>query len=148
MSLFVNKDKILKSPRVMYAFFLSLFFMVIFGMLYATLAEPLYNLISIANHPRLTGFLQCLVVSVLGVPICCLFFMLKDKRLVPMGFAFFGLMTILFYVSIFLLTPESREIALTLVTLYFPIPAILGSITTWSIYRYYFRKKDKEIIGD
>lgn len=144
MSLFLNKDKTMKSPHIIYGFFLTLCFMVIFGILYGAFAELLHRLINIADLPILTGFLQCLVISVFGVAICCLFFLLKDKRLVPLGFAFLGLITILLYVSVLLLNSERQIVALTLVTLHFPLPAVLGNIIAWLIYKFYFWKNDKD----
>ena len=138
MSLFVDKNKRRKSPIALAAFGTALAYCLLFGVLYALLAGPLYYAISLPTL-FLTNAVHSLIVAVIGTAICCLLFLLKDKRIVPYGFA--GLLVILcmFYAASMMQLPENRSVMLPIITAYGLAPVLVGNAVTWPIYLKYKR---------
>jgi len=133
MNLFVDKKKRRKSPIALVAFGMALAYCLLFGALYALLAEPLYYTIALPSL-FLTNAVHSLIVAVVGTALCCLLFLLKDKRIAPSGFA--GLLVILcmFYAGSIMQQPENRSIMLPVITTYGLAPVLVGNAVTWPIY--------------
>lgn len=134
MGLFLNPDKTRKSPHIMFGFLLGILFACVFGGLYMLLTVPLYEAVQIAGNVLLTTALHCLIVAALGTAVCCLLFLVPDKRLVPIGFAFLGVFMLAFYCAALLLAPEVRAPMFYFITLHFLAPVLLGNAVSWAIY--------------
>lgn len=141
MSLFVSKDGTHKSPVVMMGFFMALLFGVIFWALYLFLARPLYEHMMIGGNEALSTSLHCLIIALVGTAVCCLLFLLPDKRLVPAGFACLGVFMLAFYIACFMLDAEARSTILYFITLHFLAPVLVGNTVSWAIYLRLRRKK-------
>ena len=138
MNLFVDKNKRRKSPMALVAFVTALGYCLLFGALYALLAEPLFYAVRLPSL-FLTNAVHSLIVSVTGTAVCCLLFLLKDKRVAPYGFA--GLLVVLcmFYAASTMQTAEDRSIMLPVITAYGLAPVLVGNAVTWLIYIRYKR---------
>ena len=133
MSFFIDRFNRRKSPIALAAFGAALLYAVIFGVLYALLAEPLYHAVSLGS-PTATTVCHTVIIAVIGTAVCCLLFLLKDKRVAPYGF--FGLAVVLgmFYAAAILLEGDARSLMLYLITIYGLAPVLVGNAVTWPIY--------------
>ena len=86
MSLFLTKEGKRKSPMAVTVFFVDLLFCLGFGGAYALLTEPLHSLLPLGGGMPET-VLHCLIIAVIGTAVCCVLFLLPDKRIVPYSFA-------------------------------------------------------------
>ena len=86
MSLFLTKEGKRKSPMAVTVFFVDLLFCLVFGGAYALLTEPLHSLLPLGGGMPET-VLHCLIIAVIGTAVCCVLFLLPDKRIVPYSFA-------------------------------------------------------------
>ena len=82
MSFFIDRFNRRKSPIALAAFAAALLYIVIFGLLYALLAEPLYRAVSLST-PLATTAVHSAIIAAVGTAVCCLLFLLKDKRVAP-----------------------------------------------------------------
>lgn len=133
MSLFVDKNKRRKSPIALAAFGTALAYCLLFGALYALLAEPLYYAIALPSL-FLTNAAHSLIVAVAGTAVCCLLFLLKDKRIAPYGFAGLFVVLCMFYAASLMQQAEDRSIMLPIITAYGLAPVLVGNAVTWPIY--------------
>lgn len=138
MNLFVDKNKRRKSPISLVAFVTALGYCLLFGALYALLAEPLYYSIALPSL-FLTNAAHSLIVAVIGTTICCLLFLLKDKRVAPYGFAGLFVVLCMFYAASTMQLKEDRSIMLPIITAYGLAPVLVGNAVTWPIYLKYKR---------
>lgn len=138
MNLFVDKNKRRKSPIALVAFVTALGYCLLFGALYALLAEPLYYSIALPSL-FLTNAAHSLIVAVIGTAICCLLFLLKDKRVAPYGFAGLFVVLCMFYAASTMQLKEDRSIMLPIITAYGLAPVLVGNAVTWPIYLKYKR---------
>lgn len=133
MSFFIDRFNRRKSPLALAAFGAALLDLAVFGLLYAFLAKPLYDTISLGSTAA-TVVVHALVIAVLGTAICCLLFLLKDKRVAPYGFLGLAVLLLVFYAVAFLLEEDARPLMLYLITLYGLAPVLVGNAVTWPIY--------------
>lgn len=133
MSLFVDKFNRRKSPLALAAFGAALLDLLVFALCYAVLAEPLYRAVSLGNQLAST-LIHAVVISLIGTAVCCLLFLLPDKRVVPCGFAGLAAVLGMFYAAACLLEPEARGLMMYLITLYGLGPVLVGNAVSWSIY--------------
>lgn len=133
MSFFIDKHNRRKSPIAIAAFGMAVLDMCVFGVLYALLAEPLYHAVAFDN-PHLTNAVHSLIIAVLGTGICCLLFLLKDKRVVPYGFSGLAVALCMFYIAALLLDAESRSLMLYIISIYGLAPVLVGNTVTWPVY--------------
>lgn len=133
MGLFVDRNGRRKSPVTLLGFTMMLIFIVVYGVLFAVLAEPLYRWIAFESTVA-TVAVQSLIVAVVGTAVCCLAYLLPDKRIA--SFAFWGMlvMTALFYVLVLMLDAEQRPIMVQLLSIYCLAPAIVGNLIGQPIY--------------
>ena len=133
MSFFIDRFNRRKSPLALAAFGAALLDMAVFGLLYAFLAKPLNDAVSLGSTAA-TLVVQALIIAVLGTAICCLLFLLKDKRVAPYSFLGLAMLLLVFYAVAFLLEEEARPLMLYLITLYGLAPVLVGNAVTWPIY--------------
>lgn len=149
MSLFINKDKTAKSPLVLHCFSLGLVFCFIFAGMYALLTEPLHTYVRIVNDTFSTTLHAVLIASA-GTVVCCIFFMLRDKRIVPGAFTFLAIFLLVGYLMTFELSADRRNLMQHLLSLYGLGPILLGNAISWGIYFKMQRKQsstDKNVSG-
>ena len=140
MSLFFNKDKTLKSPLLLSCFSLGMAYHVIFGILYVILSEPLYRYVRIGSD-EFSTMIHAMLIALAGTAVCCLFFGLRDKRIVPGAFVFLAVSLICGYLVTLSLPADRRSLMISLITLYGSGPVVLGNAVSWSIYLQIRRKK-------
>ena len=133
MSFFIDRFNRRKSPIALAAFGAALLYMVLFGVLYGLLAEPLYYAVSLGT-PTATTVVHTIIIAVIGTAICCLLFLLKDKRVAPYGFCGLAVALCMFYAAAFLLEGLARSNMLYLITAYGLAPVLVGNAVTWPIY--------------
>jgi len=134
MSLFVDKFNRRKSPLALAAFGAALLDFLVFAVCYALLAEPLYHAVSLGN-PFAATVIQAVIISLAGTAVCCLLFLLPDKRIVPYGFGGLAAVLGMFYAAALLLEPEARGLMAYLITLYGLGPVLVGNAVSWPVYR-------------
>ena len=133
MSFFIDRFNRRKSPLALAAFGAALLDMAVFGLLYAFLAKPLNDAVSLGSTAA-TLVVQALIIAVLGTAICCLLFLLKDKRVAPCSFLGLAMLLLVFYAVAFLLEGDARPLMLYLITRYGLAPVLVGNAVTWPIY--------------
>lgn len=147
MSLFVDKNGRRKSPIVMLGFVMAILFAAVFWVLDMLLAKPLFEHVVIGNSQIASTTVHCLIIAALGTAVCCLFFLLSDKRVVPYGFAFLAVFMIVFYAMAFMTEPEGREMMLYFVTLHFLPPVLVGNAVSWAVYLRLRARSEKKLSG-
>lgn len=133
MSFFVDRFNRRKSPIALAALGATLLDLFIFSVCYALLAQPLYHAISLGN-PVATNAAHTLIIAFIGTAVCCLLFLLKDKRVAPYSFLGLAITLCMFYSAVLLLEGDERSLMLHLVTLYGLAPVLVGNAVTWCIY--------------
>lgn len=133
MSLFVDKNKRLKSPLVMICFCAALLFMLVYGVVYWFLTEPLYLYLPLGGGTAAT-VLHAVIMSAVGTAVCCLLFFAPDKRVVPGAYACLAVLLAVFYLAVLLLDAENRGSMLRLITLFGSAPVVIGNAAAWPIY--------------
>lgn len=133
MSFFIDKHNRRKSPVALAAFGAALLYLCVFGVLTALLAEPLYRAVRLKS-PAATTALHGLIIAAAGTAVCCLLFFLKDKRVVPYGFAGLAVVLCMFYAASLMLSAQARGNMLRLVTMFGLLPVLVGNAVTWPIY--------------
>ena len=128
MSLFLTKEGKRKSPMAVTVFFVDLLFCLVFGGAYALLTEPLHSLLPLGGGMPET-VLHCLIIAVIGTAVCCVLFLLPDKRIVPYSFA--GLPV----------EADLRGMMVYVTLLYTLLPILIGNLAAWTIY-FKLRSKD------
>ena len=133
MSLFLTKEGKRKSPMAVTCFFVDLLFCLVFGGAYALLTEPLHNLLPLGGGMPET-VLHRLITAVIGTAVCCVLFLLPDKRIVPYSFASLPVVTIMFLVASLQLDAELRGMMVYVTLLYTLLPILIGNLAAWTIY--------------
>ena len=113
--LFTKNGKV-KSTLIVNSFSLSILFLVIYGLSYFMLIDPLNDLISTHISTSLASLVESLVPALLGSALCCsFFFIFKDKRLVPAGYIWLLLFSLFtFFYLLFSLQSHDRNTFLSL----------------------------------
>lgn len=133
MGFFIDKHNRRKSPIAIAAFGAAMLDLCVYGVMYALLAGPLYRNI-VLKSALATTVVHALVIAAAGTAVCCLLFLLKDKRVVPYGFAGLAVALCMFYAAAMLLEPVARSNMLTLISIYGLAPVLLGNLAAWPIY--------------
>lgn len=133
MSFFIDKDNRRKSPIAIAAFFTTVAYLMVYGILIALLSEPLYRSVSLGNNAA-TAAAHSILISVPGTAICCLAFLIPDKRVAPYSFAGLAVVLAMFYVAVWMLPDESRSMMLQVVTMFGLGPVLIGNAAAWPIY--------------
>ena len=124
MSFFIDRFNRRKSPIALAAFGAAVLYLVIFGVLYGLLAGPLYRAVSLST-PAATTAVHSLIIAAIGTAVCCLLFLLKDKRVAPYGFCGLAVALCMFYAAAFLLDGLARSNMLYLITAYGLAPVLV-----------------------
>lgn len=133
MSFFLDKQNRRKSPIALAAFFAALAYLCVFGVVTALLTDPLYNHLSLGNDVATTA-VHSLVISLVGTAVCCLAFLIPDKRVAPYGFAGLAVVLVMFYAAAWMLPEESRSGMFQVVTMFGLGPVLIGNAVAWPIY--------------
>lgn len=133
MSFFVDKHNRRKTTIALTAFCLGFGFLCLFAVLALLLAEPLYQIIHFQSAAATTAA-HSAVIAVLGTAVCCLTFLLKDKRIAPYSFAGLAVWLCMFYAAAFLLEAEGRGYMIRLISMFGLAPALVGNAVTWFVY--------------
>ena len=124
---------------LLYAFCLSIIFVIIDYAAVVLLTEPLARLIPIADT-RLSNIVHMLIISIVGTLAGCLAFgaVRTRKHIVPWAYSFFPVFILICCLFVhFNIEPDEKRFALSLIALYTVIPTIVGMTLSWWIY---FRK--------
>lgn len=111
MALFVTKEGKRKSPMAVTCFFVDLLFCLVFGGMYALLTGVLHDHLPLGGGMA-ENWIHCGLISVVGTAVCCILFLLPDKRIVPYSFASLPVITIMCVVAAFQLEPAARNMML------------------------------------
>ena len=133
MSFFIDRFNRRKSPIALAAFGAAVLYLVIFGVLYGLLAGPLYRTVSLST-PAATTAVHSVIIAAIDTAVCCLLFLLKDKRVAPYGFCGLAVALCMFYAAAFLLDGLARSNMLYLITADGLAPVLVGNAVTWPIY--------------
>ena len=133
MGFFIDKHNRRKSTILLTAFCVGFLFALFFVILSLLLAEPLYQIIHFETVLT-TTIIHSLLISLLGTPICCATFLLKDKRIAPYSFAGLAVWLGMFYAAAFLLESDSRIYMAKTITMFGLAPAAVGNLVTWPNY--------------
>ena len=133
MSFFIDKHNRRKSTIMLTAFCVGFVFAVLFVALAIALGEPLYTYIRFDND-LLTTAVHAVLVALVGTGICCVTFLLKDKRIAPYSFAGLAVWLCMFYAAAFLLEGEGRVYMMKTITMFGLGPVLVGNAVTWPIY--------------
>lgn len=125
---------------MMICFLVAILFLCIYGVLFAVLTDPLYRHVSLASQAATTA-VHALIVSLAGTAVCCLAFLLPDKRVVP--FSFIGLTVLfgMFCAAASFLDAGSRGTMLRLIAMYGLGPVVVGNAVSWPIYLNRFKTR-------
>ena len=134
MSFFIDKHGRRKSPIALAACGAALLDLAVYFCTAALLAGPLYRTVSFGGE-TVTSMLHTIIITVISTLLCCLLFLLKDKRVVPYGFAGLAVILLMFCAAAWMLPQETRGSILRLfLTVGLP-PVLLGNAVSWPIYR-------------
>lgn len=124
-------------PDLLYAFALSLVFVVIDAAVFALTAEPLGSMLRF-TPVWLCNAVHAAVIACIGTLLgCCSMLALgrRQRRLTPWGYSFFAIYLALCYgLAAFGLPAESRQAALELVTYGMLPPTLIGMGLSWGLY--------------
>ena len=110
MSLFIDpRTKKRKNPVVLISFLTAVLFLLIYGFFFTVLTDPLYRHVALGN-PVLTTVVHGLLISLAGTAVCCLAFLLPDKRIAPLGFVALAVFLALSCVAAALLDADARSV--------------------------------------
>jgi hypothetical protein len=141
MSFFIDsKTRKRKSPVALYSFFMALAFFCIFGVIYWKWIDFLSANVYTSNTVT-TALLQSLLVSAAGTAVCCLGFLLPDKRLVPGGFTGLAVLLGMFCAGISLLDADARGMMLQVTAAFGLCPVLVGNAVVWPLYLLVFRRR-------
>lgn len=133
MSFFIDKHNRRKSTILLTAFCVGFLFAFLFVALALLLAEPLYDLVQLESDFATTA-IHSVIVALAGTAICCVGFLLKDKRIVPYSFGGLAVWLCMFYAAAFLLEGEGRIYMMRTITMFGLAPVLVGNAITWPIY--------------
>lgn len=125
-----------KRPQIMYAFGLSLVFVVIDFAVFCLLVEPLGEWIPI-QPVWLNNFIHPTLLALIGTLLGCTAFgaFRRSPKLVPMAYSLFPLYMLVCYAYAFLnLEGGDRVFACEMITLYMLAPTVVGMVVSWAIY--------------
>ena len=139
-----TKNGRVKSTFIVNSFSLSILFLAVYGLCYFMLIDPLNSLVSAHVSTSLASLVESLVPALIGSVLCCsLFFVIKDKKLVPAGYVWLLLFSLFaFFYLLFSLAPQDRGTFLSLYALIVPAPLITGG--GFSAYLYMKRRRIQE----
>ena len=142
MALFVTKDGKRKSPMALTVFFVVLLDCLVFGVAYALLTDPLHQLLPLGSG-MVENAVHGTLISLAGTAVCCLLFLLPDKRIVPYGFAGLPVVTLMCVAAATQLEPGQRSLMIYVTLLYTLLPVLMGNLVSWTLYYKFWRGKSR-----
>lgn len=133
MSFFVDRHNRRKTTIALTAFCVGFLFAFLFVALAIALGEPLYTWIRFESEFA-TAAAHAIVVALVGTAICCVTFLLKDKRIVPYSFVGLAVWLCMFYAAAYLLEGEGRVYMMKTITMFGLAPVLVGNAVAWPIY--------------
>lgn len=133
MGFFIDKNNRRKSPVVLAAFCAALLDLVVFGVLYALLIDPLYHYLPLGGGTA-ASFMHSVVIACIGTALCCLLFLLPDKRVAPYGFAGLAVVMCMFYIAAAMLEPAAQAVIVQFVSMFGLAPVVVSNAVAWPIY--------------
>ena len=133
MSFFIDKKNRRKSPIVLSALGAALLDLAVFGIAYALLTDPLYHAVQLDSEIA-TTVIHALVIALAGTAVCCLEFLLPDKRVAPYGFAGLAVVFMMFCAAALMLDQPARGNMLWLIAMFGLAPVLVGNAAAWPIY--------------
>ena len=133
MSFFIDKKNRRKSPIVLAALRAALLDLAVFGIAYALLTDPLYHAVQLDSEIA-TTVIHALVIALAGTAVCCLEFLLPDKRVAPYGFAGLAVVFMMFCAAALMLDQPARGNMLWLIAMFGLAPVLVGNAAAWPIY--------------
>ena len=110
-----------------------LLFCLVFGGMYALLTGVLHDHLPLGGGMA-ENWIHCGLIAVVGTAVCCILFLLPDKRIVPYSFASLPVITIMCVVAAFQLEPAARNMMLYVTFLYTLMPILVGNAVSWTVY--------------
>lgn len=123
-------------PKIMYAFGLSLVFVIIDAAVFCVLAEPLGEWLPI-QPVWLNNCVHPTLLALIGTLLGCSAFgaFRKNPKLVPMAYSFFPAYMLVCYAYACLnLEGDERFFACQIITLYMLAPTLIGMGGSWLLY--------------
>ena len=133
MSFFIDQKNRRKSPIVLAALGAALLDLAVFGICYALLTEPLYHAVRLGGEIATTA-VHALIIALAGTAVCCLQFLLPEKRVAPYGFAGLAVVFMMFCAAALMLDAPARGNMLRLIAMFGLAPILVGNAVTWPIY--------------
>ena len=125
-----------KSTVVMFSFLLGICFSAIFVLCYGVLTGVLYQYCSLPGPDLVNSLLHSVLISAVGTALCCLFFFLRRKELVPYGFLWMTFFVIVAYMfTLFHFDGGDRTNLLTALSLFCLAPVLVGNGVSWLLLR-------------
>lgn len=133
MGFFIDKHNRRKSPVVLAAFCAALLDLAVFGVLYALLIDPLYHYLPLGGGTA-ASFVHSIVIACIGTALCCLLFLLPDKRVAPYGFAGLAVVMCMFYIAAAMLEPAAQAVIVQFVSMFGLAPVVVSNAVAWPLY--------------
>ena len=133
MSFFIDQKHRRKSPIILAALGAALLDLAVFGICYALLTEPLYHAVRLGGEIATTA-VHALIIALAGTAVCCLQFLLPEKRVAPYGFAGLAVVFMMFCAAALMLDAPARGNMLRLIAMFGLAPILAGNAVTWPIY--------------
>jgi len=142
--LFLTEEGRPKSALMLYSFCLSLLFFGIYAFAYGFLLDVLEKLFATYSVAVRNAF-QAIVPGVAGSIVCSsLFFLFKDRRLVPATYIWLTLYALAALIGMLLVTAgEESRIFLYFYAMLVPTGLISGDAAMFLLYRRYRRKQEE-----
>lgn len=142
--LFLTEEGRPKSALMLYSFCLSLVFFGVYAFAYGFLLDVLEKLLS-AYSITVRNVFQSVVPGLAGSVVCCsLFFLFKDRRLIPATYIWLTLYALVALIGMLLITAgEESRIFLYFYAMLVPTGLISGDAAMFLLYRRYRRKQEE-----
>jgi hypothetical protein len=133
--LFLTAEGRPKSAKLLYSFCLSLVFMVVYGLCYWFLVDPLEHALA-SYSPGLRNLFEAAVPGLAGSILCCsLWFLFKDKSYLLCVYIWLTVFAVAAGITLLLLTGQgSRDAALYVFLLLVPAGLVSGGGFSWYMY--------------
>lgn len=145
VNLFLTPEGRPKSAKLLYSFCLSIVFMLVYGLCYWFLIDPLEHAFAEAS-PLLRNLLETILPGLAGSVLCCsLYFVFKDKGYMVFIYSWILLFALAALITLISVTDsENVGIMLQIFTQFVLTGLITGSAFSWYMYIRWQRKKEEE----
>jgi hypothetical protein len=143
-ALFLTPEGKPKSAMLLYSFCLSLLFAVVYGVLYFFLIDVLEQALA-AQSTLVRNIFESVAPGLAGSLVCCsLWYVIRDRRIVPAAYLWLVVMAVAILVAMALLSDgESFRIFLYFYLMLVPTGLVSGSAFTLLMFRKYIRIENR-----